>query len=75
MRKETVFEIFESVEEVAALLGQGVNTVYAWGDIIPEGTAYKLQVLTNNRLVVDPEIYRNKPEKRGRPRKYGTAAK
>lgn len=43
--------------ELARALGISRKAVSDWGDIIPEGSAYKLQVITRGKLRVDPSLY------------------
>jgi len=57
MRKETVVEHFGSEQAVAEALEISKQAVNKWPEIIPEGVAYKLQVLTAGRLHVDPSMY------------------
>ena len=49
---------FGSVTALARALDISTSAVYQWPDIVPEGTAYKLQVLTGGALQVKPELYR-----------------
>jgi DNA-binding transcriptional regulator YdaS (Cro superfamily) len=32
--------------------------VSKWGEVVPEGSAYKLQAITNGKLKVRPDLYR-----------------
>lgn len=43
---------------LANVLGITVGAISQWGEVIPEGQAYKLQSLTNGELQVRPELYR-----------------
>ncbi len=53
MKKSDVLQYFGgSPRRVAEFLGISVQAVHAWPDIIPESSAYKLQVLTNGELKV-----------------------
>ena len=60
MRKETAVAHFGSDVEVARALKISRQAVSKWPDIIPEGAAYKLQVITAGRLQVDPSCYQTK---------------
>ena len=60
MRKETAVAHFGSDVEVARALKISRQAVSKWPDIIPEGAAYKLQVITAGRLQVDQSCYRTK---------------
>lgn len=57
MRKTTVIEHFGSAQAVATALGITRQAIGEWGDIIPEGAAYKLQVITAGKLQVDQALY------------------
>jgi hypothetical protein len=57
MKAQKAIEHFGSVIELAKVLDLTRDAVYKWGDIVPEGQAYKLQVLTAGKLQVDPRCY------------------
>lgn len=61
MRYKDALAHFGSDEAIAEALGgktrQAVNAWQRDGGIIPEGMAYKLQVITGGRLRVDPRLY------------------
>ena len=57
MRKETAVQHFGSDAEVARALKISRQAVSKWPEIVPEGAAYKLQVLTGGRLQVDQSCY------------------
>ena len=61
MRKDEAVKHFGGVNALADALGIRPASVSEWGDIIPEGRAYQLQVITAGALRVDPIAYR-KPE-------------
>ena len=48
------------------VLGISRQAVDQWGEAVPEGSAYKLQVITGGRLQVDPACYK-KTEKTQTP--------
>ncbi len=58
MHKKDVIEHYGTQEEAARALDLTRQAVSAWPDIVPEGVAYKLQVLTGGKLRVRPELYR-----------------
>jgi len=65
MKKTDVIEFFGGTEPaVAAKLGVTKQAVHGWGDVVPEGIAYKCQVLSKGKLVVDPKIYDKIKQKR-----------
>lgn len=57
MKKTTVIEHFGTATAVAEALHISPQAVSKWPEIIPEGAAYKLQVITAGRLAVDPSLY------------------
>ena len=58
MKKETVIAHFDgNASAVARVLGISPQAVTDWPDIIPEGRAYQLQVITAGKLAVDPSVY------------------
>jgi hypothetical protein len=57
MRKSDVVAHFGSQSRVARALNITRSAVNRWPDVIPEGVAYKLQVVTAGHLRVDPLLY------------------
>lgn len=57
MLKSDVIAHFGSQIAVAKALGITDAAVSLWKEIIPEGSAYKIESLTKRRLRVDPELY------------------
>jgi len=61
MRKNDVLKHFDpegsTLQATADALGITKSAVSQWHDVIPEGMAYKLQVMTAGRLCVDPLDY------------------
>ena len=51
---------FGSRQAVADTLGISRQAVYAWGQYVARGAAYRLQVMTGGRLVVDETKYKRK---------------
>ena len=51
MNIQTAIDHFGSREALAAALGVGRTATYWWGDTIPENYQYKLQVITDGKLV------------------------
>ena len=51
--------------KIANSLGLTSGAISQWGDIVPEGQAYKLESLTGGQLKVDPSLYvkEAKPQK------------
>lgn len=52
MRTSEVIEFFGGVKQVADALDIWPQAVYQWGDIVPESSAYKIEVITNGALRV-----------------------
>jgi hypothetical protein len=61
MRKNDVLKHFDpdggTLQSTADALNITKSAVSQWGDIIPEGMAYKIQVITAGMLRVDPALY------------------
>jgi hypothetical protein len=57
MRTSDAVTYFDGRRALAERLGISTQAVAKWGDAVPEGAAYKLQILTNGRLRVDPALY------------------
>ena len=55
-KKDAVLH-FGSQRAVAEALRVTEQAISAWPEIIPEGKAYKLQVLTKGKLKVDESLY------------------
>ena len=51
---------FGSRQAVADTLGISRQAVYAWGQYVARGAAYRLQVMTGGRLVVDETKYKKR---------------
>lgn len=62
MLKADVLKHFGTLETIAQALKISRSAVSQWGVIVPEGSAYKLQVLTGGRLQVKPDLYEEMPE-------------
>lgn len=57
MRKAAAIEHFGSAVALAEALNISKGAVSQWGDTVPEGSAYKLQVITGGRLQVIASLY------------------
>ena len=51
---------FGSRQAVADILGISRQAVYAWGTYVARGAAYRLQVMTGGKLVVDETKYKKR---------------
>ena len=60
MRKSEVIAFYGHPTKVAEALNISRQAVLQWPDPIPEGAAYKLQVITAGRLRVNPMDYPSK---------------
>ena len=67
MLKETAIAHFGGAAGLARAIGRTPSAVTEWPDIVPEGMAYKIQVITGGLLQVDPTLYK-KAEPRPRRR-------
>lgn len=57
MLKTVAIAHFGSQIALAKALGVTKGAVSLWGEVIPEGSAYKLESLTKGVLRVDPQLY------------------
>lgn len=61
MKKQDAIEHFGGESRIAEILGVSRQAVNQWPEIVPEGQAYKLQVITDGKLRADPKCYRGHP--------------
>ena len=57
MLKSTALKHYGSCAAIARAINRGATAVVNWPKIVPEGMAYKIQVLTKGRVRVDPALY------------------
>jgi DNA-binding transcriptional regulator YdaS (Cro superfamily) len=57
MYTDDAVRYFGGRRQLAEALGITRQAVEQWGKIVAEGAAYKLQVITKGKLVVDPKKY------------------
>ena len=57
MKKNEAIEYYGGVIQLAAALGIKPQSVSQWGELIPEGRAYKIEVLTDGHLKVNKADY------------------
>lgn len=57
MDKSTVFDYFSTAVAVADALGISPQAVAKWGEVVPRGSAYQLEVVTDGKLKVDRSVY------------------
>jgi DNA-binding transcriptional regulator YdaS (Cro superfamily) len=50
MRTEEAIKHFGTAAELARQLGISRQSVHDWGDTVPEGRAYQIEVITNGAL-------------------------
>lgn len=58
MRKADVIAYFGDEVQTAAALEVSKQAVNMWGEIVPRGTAYEVEVITGGALKVDRDVYR-----------------
>lgn len=63
MLKQTAVKHFGSGAALARALGRTQQAVDAWDEVVPEGMAYKIQVITRGRVRVDVSLYGKKKRK------------
>jgi DNA-binding transcriptional regulator YdaS (Cro superfamily) len=54
MKKTDVLNHFGGVSKTAKALGINMATVSCWGETIPKGRAYQIEVLTGGKLKAEP---------------------
>ena len=59
MKTSKVVKHFGSKTAAAEALGITKSAVSQWKEYVPEGTAYRIQVLTGGKLQVEPQAYRS----------------
>lgn len=57
MLKSDAVAHFRSQRAVADVLGISEQAVSMWGDLVPEGRAYQLELLTKGKLRADRNCY------------------
>lgn len=57
MLKKDVFTHFGGAIKTAKALGISKSAVFQWPELVPRGSAYKVQVITSGALQVNPELY------------------
>lgn len=55
MKKRDVIEYFGGIKQTAQALDLWPQTIYQWGDDVPDTLAYKIQVITDGKLKVNAE--------------------
>ena len=60
MKTLDAVKFYGSRQAVADTLGISRQAVYAWGQYVARGAAYRLQVMTGGRLVVDETKYKKR---------------
>lgn len=62
MKTDTAIEHFGNRAAIAKALGISRAAVSKWGDVVPEGSAYKLESLTAGALRADSSLYGRREE-------------
>lgn len=55
MKTADAIRFYGSVAKLADALNITPQAVYDWGDLVPRGRAFELQVLTRGELKAEPE--------------------
>lgn len=50
MKKQDVIDFFGSIRKAAVALDVSTQTIYQWGETVPELMQYKVQVKTKGKL-------------------------
>lgn len=53
MLSQDAIDFFGGVKKLSDALGIWPQAVYKWGETVPDLQAYKIQVLSKNKLMVD----------------------
>lgn len=61
MKKEDAISYFGSAAELARSLNISEPAVSRWGDTIPKGRAYQIEVLTGGKLKAAPVTKHSRP--------------
>lgn len=61
MNKQDVLTHFGGVSKTAKALGINRATVSCWGESIPKGRAYQIEVLTGGKLKADARSTQQQP--------------
>lgn len=65
MKTKDATKFFGGTKALAKALGISSSAVSQWGEFVPKGRAYEIQILTNNKLVVGDR--RHSPDRRAQP--------
>jgi DNA-binding transcriptional regulator YdaS (Cro superfamily) len=57
MLLSTALQYYKNKAAIARALGISRAAISQWGDVVPESSAYKLQVLNRGKLKVDSSLY------------------
>lgn len=60
MKKSDLIRHFGNQSKTAEALGITKSAVSQWPEIVPEGIAYKAQIVTGGALRADPALYDHK---------------
>lgn len=63
MLKETAIKHFGSAAAVGRAIGRAPSAITEWPEVVPEGMAYKIQVITGGILQVDQSLYQKTRER------------
>lgn len=63
MKKKDVIDHFKSVNATARALDITHAAVSRWGDDVPLGRAYQIEVVTSGKLKVNEKLYKKEARK------------
>ncbi|ECC3255673.1 TPA: transcriptional regulator [Salmonella enterica subsp. enterica serovar Enteritidis] len=57
MYKNDAIKFFGTKSRLATAAGVRIQSLYKWGELVPEGRAMRLQAASGGALVYDPAVY------------------
>ncbi|MGY3888003.1 Cro/CI family transcriptional regulator [Aeromonas aquatica] len=64
MKKKDAIDHFCGDHKLAQALGCKPQAISQWSDLVPQGRAYQIEVLTGGKLKADPSISPQQPTPR-----------
>lgn len=60
MTKTDAIQYFGSAKALELAIGKATSTISGWGEKLPRGVQFEIQVKTNGDLKADPEFFKTK---------------